>query len=96
MFKGQAETLLTPVMLRVLLTAIYHINDWNREDLNGRALYRVEVESIADDGSISVCKKDDGTSIYHSLHNGVESWVLNINVYIDHKMESIRARIIDM
>ncbi|MGF1689615.1 hypothetical protein [Photobacterium kagoshimensis] len=79
-----------------LLTTIYHINDWAQQDVNGQPLYRVEIELIDDNGTLSLCKKDDGTSVYDSLHNSVEGWVLNTNVYVDHKIEEIRSRVIDI
>ncbi|HCE1777960.1 TPA: hypothetical protein NGS17_004632 [Vibrio parahaemolyticus] len=82
--------------LAELLTTIYHINDWAQQDINGQLLYRVEVELIDENGSFSTCKKDDGTSVYDSLHNSVEGWALNTNVYVDHKMQEIRSRVKDI
>ncbi|EJL6550115.1 hypothetical protein QXB71_004114 [Vibrio cholerae] len=79
-----------------LLTTIFHINDWVQRDIDGQPLYRVEFEQFDANDSFSICKKDDGTSVYESLHNSVEGWVLNTNVYVDAKMQEIRSRVIDI
>lgn len=89
----KSQTPLSKNEITPILTTIYKITDWEEQEINLAPIYRVPMETKNNAGRLEPCLKDDGSEVFVSLHQSIDSLMHDINTAIDKQIKNIKSKL---